>query len=258
MISRRRVALWMLAAAAVSVPPAASGQEASPRGEIAPPHEATPPALPDGVQPGREVRVPVPGDRSAIVVHAPAGNREAVLYLHGVCGDVYAIRTWSEAASRHGTLIAMLGDDPCDGRQGRFRWYNDLGRLDARIRRTLEAVAKARGGQLETEQVTIVGYSQGADRAERLAARFPSRYPRVLLGSPPDAPKPESFTQGQAIAIVAGAKEDNARRRNGARELEQAGLPSLFVTLPDAFHGQFGPEGDRVMGEALSWLLGRR
>jgi len=68
---------------------------------------------------------------------------------------------------------------------------------------------------------------------------------------------PRSFPW-QAIAIVAGAKEDNSRRQDGARELEQAGLPSLFVTLPDAYHGQFGPEGDRVMGEALTWLLGRR
>ncbi len=256
MIARRPVALWMLAASAVGVPSAASEQDA--KRELASTQEAAAPSLPDGVQPGREVRVPVPGDRAAIVVHAPAGNREAILYLHGVCGDVFAIRTWSGAASRHGTLIAMVGDEPCDGRQGRFRWHNDLGRLDARVRRTLDAVAQARGGQLTTDQVTIVGYSQGADRAERLAARFPSRYPRVLLGSPPDAPKPESFTHGQAIAIVAGAKEDNARRREGARVLEQAGVPSLFVTLPDAYHGQFGPEGDRVMGEALSWLLGRR
>lgn len=214
------------------------------------------PPLPEGVVPGEEARVSVPGDRPAIVVHAPAGNRQAIVYLHGVCGDVYAIRSWASVVSQRGTLVAMLGDDACEGRTGRFRWFRDADRIDRRIQRTLAAVAEARGGQLELEQVTLIGYSQGADRAERVASRFSDRYPRVLLGSPPDAPGTR-FVEGQAVAVVAGGLENNDKRRDGVEALKEAGFPAVFMTLPGAYHGQFGPEGDRVMDEAVAWLFAR-
>ena len=227
----------------------------APARSIVPPNDiASVPSLPEGVVPGEEVQLPVPGDRSVIVVHAPAGNRQAIVYLHGVCGDVYAIRSWAGAVSQRGTLVAMLGDDACKARKGRFRWFRDADRLDRRIQRTLEAVAEARGGQLDLEQITLIGYSQGADRAERVASRFSHRYPRVLLGSPPDAPGLR-FAEGQAVAVVAGARENNDKRRDGVEALKQAGYPAVFLTLPDAYHGQFGPEGDRVMDEAVAWLF---
>ncbi len=211
--------------------------------------------LPKGVIPGKEVRVSVPNDRSAVVVHAPAWNRQAIVYLHGVCGDVYAIRSWAEAISEIGTLVAMLGDERCKGRPGRFRWYRNPERLDRRIRRTLEAVSLARGGQLDLERVTLVGYSQGAARAELVASRFPLRYPRVLLGSPPDAPNASRYSLGHAVAVVAGALEQNAERRRGVRELQAEGVPARFIALPGAYHGQYGREGGRVMREATLWLF---
>lgn len=149
----------------------------------------------------------------------------------------------------------MLGDKPCEGRRVRFRWYRSAELLDVRIRRALEALKAARGGQLESERVTVIGYSQGADRAERLASRFPDRYPRVLLGSPPQAPDIMHFVEGQAIALVAGAREGNDARRDGVEMFREAGLPAVFLSLPEAYHGQYGPEGERVMDEALTWLF---
>lgn len=227
------------------------------RVDPAPDAAPAPPSLPEGVVPGQETRLRVPGDRHVIVVHAPAGNRQAIVYLHGVCGDIYAPRGWAEAASRFGTLVTMLGDEPCKGRKDRFRWYRNVERIDRRIRRALDAVAEARGGQLDRDHVTLVGYSQGADRAERIAARFHRRYPRVLLGSPSAAPDPSHFATGQAVAVVAGAREDNDRRVEGVEALRQAGFRARFMPLPEAYHGQYGPQGERVMSEALGWLFDR-
>lgn len=214
-----------------------------------------PSRLPPSVTPGKETQLRVPQDRPVIVVHAAAGNIQAIVYLHGVCGDIYATRVWAHAAARFGTLIAMQGDEACDGRPGRFRWFRDTERLNGRIRRALDAVKQARGGQLDVERVTLIGYSQGADRAERIASRFPDRYPRVLLGSPPDAPDASSFSSGQAVAVVAGALEGNEQRQHGVSELERAGVPALFRSLPGAYHGQFGTEGDLIMGEVIGWLF---
>jgi hypothetical protein len=43
--------------------------------------------------------------------------------------------------------------------------------------------------------------------------------------------------------------------REGADALLRAGIPARFFLLPKARHGQYGPEGDRVLGEAFAWLL---
>jgi hypothetical protein len=40
----------------------------------------------------------------------------------------------------------------------------------------------------------------------------------------------------------------------GARAFERAQIPSTYLVLPEAAHGQMGPEAERVMGEALAWL----
>lgn len=43
--------------------------------------------------------------------------------------------------------------------------------------------------------------------------------------------------------------------RAGTEVLAAAGKPVRFFLLPAAKHGEFGPEGNRVVGEMLSWLL---
>ena len=218
--------------------------------------DPVPAPLPEGITPGEETRLAVPRDRAAIVVHAPAGVRGAIVYLHGVCGDAYAPRSWYGAATRYGTLITLLGDDACKGRPGRFRWRKNNELLQSRIDRALAAVKEARGGQLDTEELTIIGYSQGASRAEAVALRELSRCKRVVLGSPPSAPDPDDFSPEQSIAVVAGALENNDVRREGVERLRAAGVRATFMPLPGAYHGQYGAEGERVMGEALAWLHG--
>lgn len=230
---------------AEEAPPAASASAAP-----------TPPPrpLPDGVKPGVPVTLKVPHDAAARVIHAEAGNREAIVYLPGLCGDITAVDSWARAASLHGTLVAVNGDIRCHGSR-RYRWSRNITRIQKRIDRALAAVEAARGGQLATKQLTLIGYSQGATRAQSLAARYPDRYPRVLLGSPPVQPTERKLASAKAVVVVGGQREAKGKMRAGVRELSDAGEPVRLMVLPATGHGHYGPEANRVMGQALDFLF---
>lgn len=217
--------------------------------------EETPsaPVLPDGVEPGKSVLLPVEGDKPVLVIHAPADNRRAIVYLHGMCGNVRAVETWKTAAAHHGTLIGLLGDRACGN--GRFKWSKTVEPIQVRIDRALEAVAKARGGLLDTKEVVLFGYSQGADRASVLARRYPEKYRRVVLGGPSREPKLANLGETEAVAVFGGEFETTWHMRSGTEVLSAAGKPARFFLLPSARHGEYGPEGNRVIDEVLSWVI---
>jgi predicted esterase len=189
------------------------------------------------------------------VVHAPATVRRALIYLHGVCGDILAIRSWAEAASAFGTLVALFGDAPCRRHPGRFSWQAPVEQMQKRIDRALEVVADARGGLLDRQHLTVIGYSQGASRAELLVQRFPERYPYVVLGGDPTEPSPERLHTARAVAVIGGELDSTRHMQAGAEALLESQMRARFMILPQARHGQYGPEASRVMGEALRWLF---
>jgi pimeloyl-ACP methyl ester carboxylesterase len=160
------------------------------------------------------------------------------------------------ASSRLGTVIALLGDRGCPG--GRFKWGKDIESIEHRVDRALEAVSRARGGKLDAEHPVLFGYSQGAARAEQLAARYSAKYRLVVLGGPPREPKLPHLGGASAVAVLGGERETTGHMRAGAQVLAAAGRPARFFLLPAAKHGEFGPEGDRVVGELLDWLLETR
>lgn len=211
------------------------------------------PELPAGVEPGLSVTVPVPGDKPVLVIHAPADNRRAIIYLHGLCGNVRAVESFREAAAASGTLISLLGDRPCGG--GRFRWGKKLAVIEARVEEALRAVQVARGGLLDIERPVLFGYSQGADRAEALVARQPQRYRLVVLGGSPHEPKLRHLGDATAVAVFGGELETFGHMQAGAEVLAAAGKTARFFLLPKAKHGEFGPDGNRVMGELFTWLF---
>ena len=217
--------------------------------------QSAPPRLPAGVLPGLTVQVPIPGDRPVRVVHAGAGNRRALVYLPGMCGSTHAMDSWAALASHYGTMLILSADLPCEGRPG-TRWPKDVTLIQPRIDRALEVVAEARGGQLDTERLVLIGYSQGAHRGEALAARYPQRYPYLILAGSPEAPSPQNLGQASAVAVLGGEREDTSHMRSGERALQNAGLRSEFFLLPRAPHGDYGPEGPAVLGEVFSWLFG--
>jgi pimeloyl-ACP methyl ester carboxylesterase len=226
---------------------------APPRAAAAPEAPSSEPALPAVIEVGKTMLVPVPGDRAAHVINAPANNRRAIVYLHGRCGNVNAVDTFKEAAVASGTVVSLLGDLPCGA--GRFRWNNKLAPLQARVERALEAARLARGGLLDITRPVLFGYSQGAERAENLVAQYPERYQLVVLGGSPKMPKLHHLGATKAVAVFGGELETFGHMQAGAESLAAAGKTARFFLFPRAKHGEFGPDSNRVMGEIFAWLL---
>jgi predicted esterase len=195
------------------------------------------------------------GDRPLRITHAGANQTHAIVYLHGMCGNPRGADRWADLAAERGTLIVVRATVPCPDRPG-FKWPKDLEEIQTRIDAALAFVANQRGGLLDQDVVTLIGYSQGANRAEKLAAMAPERYPLVVLGGPPTEPTPDLLHSTQRVAILGGELEDTTHMELGDFALRQAGVPSHFFLLPGAHHGDYGPDGRRVIAEAFSFLDG--
>lgn len=200
------------------------------------------------------VSLDVEGDRPVYVAHANASITRAIVYLHGVCGDVFAVRSWLGAATRFGTLVAPLGDKPCPGGK-RFKWAGSTADLQSRIERALAAVKTARGGNLDVEQPILFGYSQGASRAEFLVERYPARYSLLVLGGAPLQPSTARLRSARHIALLGGEREPRAHMERGLAELRRAERSVRLFVLPGAGHGEYGTDAARVLSEVFEWLL---
>jgi predicted esterase len=197
----------------------------------------------------------VPDDRGAFVVDGPATSERTFVYLHGRCGDPLAgIRAFGEVTARLGTMISVVGDVPCPDRPGRTKWSADVAAIQRRIERAIAAAGDARGARLSSTNLTVFGYSEGALRAESLASKFPQSYPRVVLLASPRAPAADRLAGAKVVALVEAGKDPSDTMREGARALARSTVPSKLFVLPGAKHGQYGPEGERVMTEVLSFL----
>ncbi|MCB9606205.1 MAG: hypothetical protein H6716_06420 [Polyangiaceae bacterium] len=216
--------------------------------------EAPPPSLPPGIVPGEVVKLSVPGDKPVLVAHAAASVRLAAIYLHGVCGDIDAIRSWANAASEHVTLIALYADERC-GSGGRHRWTANTIAQERRIEAALAAVKQARGGQLDSERAVLFGYSQGALRALALHTNTPKRYPWLILGGLPTETPASRVSGVQRLALIAGEREAKSHIEATAQHFAQGGVDSKLFLLPRAGHGQYGPEAPQVMSGVFAWLL---
>jgi pimeloyl-ACP methyl ester carboxylesterase len=197
-------------------------------------------------------------DRPIRVLRAKNPGRRVLVYLHGYCGDVNAVGAFAPTAAAHGTLIALLGDQPCKGRPGRFKWSSDTHALDQRIQRAIRLVNRAHQWDLDVSDVTLFGYSQGAVRAEALVRYYAKRYPRVILGGPPRRLKVEHFKHVQAIAVFGGELENTSDMLGGADDLIAAGARARFFLLPGVDHGDFGGElaGNLALSEILEFVSG--
>jgi pimeloyl-ACP methyl ester carboxylesterase len=196
--------------------------------------------------------VAVPGDRPAYVLPGEAGDPRVIIYLPGMCGDATAADYFREAARAHGTLISVRGDTACEN--GRFKWRDEPTKIQARIRAAFDSVNAQRGGDLSFDRALLFGYSQGADRAEKVAAMFPQRYPRVVLGGPPLKPSPRKLGRASRVVVFGGELETTDNMRAGFDALRGAGIVARWFTLDCAYHGYFGTNAETQLGELLDWV----
>jgi len=213
--------------------------------------------------PVRTDDVVVQGDLNAFVVRGgrvDAGAGRPMVFVPGMCVHPrdYML-TFQGAAGARGDLLGVQGDVSCGGNGYARRWSGDLGAMDRRI------VAAFRAAGLgEPRDVTLIGYSQGAERAEKLLARFPERYARAVLIASPIAPSPRSFQGSPAVVLMAGSLDpfgvrtmrEGERAFAGAKGTAGRGKPAVtFITLPGARHGQMGDRPEETMGAALDAAL---
>jgi predicted esterase len=217
-----------------------------------------PPLGPDGSVPPAPAHVPlgeelaIPGDRAAYVLPGIPGDRRVIIYLHGMCGDVTAPDYFRVASQQHGTLLALRGDTPCANE--RFKWRDDPSKILQRVRTALERLNALNGSELSLEGVILFGYSQGADRAEKLAQHFPKLFPRVVLGGPPMRASPLKLRAAERVAIFGGELETTDTMHSGAEALQAAGIACRYFTLECAYHGYYGTRAEEQLAEVLDWV----
>jgi pimeloyl-ACP methyl ester carboxylesterase len=184
-------------------------------------------------------------------VYVLRGRREGstpIVVLHGMCSHAlgYA-QSFQFSAANKGVVVAPQGDKPCGGPWA--SWSLDLRALDARIVAALEAL----GMRGPVRDVAVVGYSQGASRAEALARKYPERYSRLVLIAAPDAPSPRGLRRLRAAVMMAGARDRQDLMKEGASAFSAAGIPATFQVIAEARHGEMGPHPEQTMGAALDW-----
>lgn len=180
---------------------------------------------------------------------APKGT-DRLVFLHGMCGHAlgYA-QSFQFSAAKHGTLIAPQGDRRC-GSGPWAMWSADLDALDARI----VAAFRALGEKDPVNDIVIMGYSQGATRAEALARKWPERYTRLISMGAPRAASSRGLEHLRSAVMMAGELDRKDQMKAGMRALRAAGVPATFIEIPGARHGAMGKTPERTMGEALDWL----
>jgi pimeloyl-ACP methyl ester carboxylesterase len=211
----------------------------------------TPPTPEPPAEPVQTVEIPVAGDLPAFLVRGASEHRRTMLFLPGMCAHPAGyVASFEHAAAERGDLIGVQGDSSCGGDGSLRRWSYDLDAMNRRIEAASEAA-----GLGEPSDVIVIGYSQGAQRAEQLVARFPDRYSRAILIASPVTPAVANLARAEAVVFMAG-NYDMAldRMRTAARSLERASVPSTFILLPNARHGQMGDTPEETMRDALDFV----
>jgi pimeloyl-ACP methyl ester carboxylesterase len=179
----------------------------------------------------------------------PKGS-DRLVFLHGMCGHAlgYA-QSFQFSAAKQGLLIAPQGDRRC-GKGPWAMWSSDLEALDARIMATFRAL----GEKEPIRDVLIMGYSQGATRAEALARQWPERYTRLISLGAPRAASARGLEHLRGAVMMAGELDRQDQMKAGMRALRAAGVPVTFIEIPGARHGAMGKNPEQTMGTALDWL----
>jgi pimeloyl-ACP methyl ester carboxylesterase len=224
---------------------------------VAPP--PAPPPSAAGAEPGTTANdsdafaeVDVEGDLPIYVLRGADGRPPRTIFLTGSCTHPLTYTTAFRGAARaHGGLVALQGDQPCKGDPTLRRWSPDTIATSARIDAALRAAGAA---DADTGELTLMGYSQGAERAEWLARRFPAKYTRFVLMAGPVVPSAARLAGARAVATLAGYGDVRENMADGARRLRRAKIPASYFELPGVHHGELSPAVDEVVARAFDWL----
>lgn len=186
-------------------------------------------------------------NEDAYFVRGSRATSQAILFGGQCAQSQFYVEAIKAAAARHTQLVALQGDAPC---VGAFRgWSFDLPALSRRIERTFDAL-----GLGAPHDVILIGYSQGALVAERLAIREPTKFTRLVLMASPSPLVPEHFSKASAVVTMAGTLDRQDLMARGATALARAGIRARYVPLPGAAHGYMGTDPEGTFEDVFTWL----
>ena len=173
-----------------------------------------------------------------------------LVFLHGRCGHAlgYA-QSFQFAAAKRGRLVAPQADVVCGGGPW-AKWSRDVKALHERIERAFIAL----GDAPPIDDICVIGYSQGATRAEALAREFPDSYSRLISIGAPGVANPQGLTHLRSALMMAGERDRQDLMKTGAQRLAAAKIRAEFRLIPEATHGSMGPHPEQTMQEALDWV----
>ena len=193
--------------------------------------------------------------QKVLVVYGSAGQKRVLVYLHGRCDDPRdELATFADGVRGQGNIVAPVGTEKSGCLGGTTQWSGDLGRVEAQIRAAVAVAEQNVKGKWALEDQVLIGYSQGAARGEDLLPAHP-RFRRVIFLGAPVAPDVRHYGGVVAAAFLAGERDRRDLMITGEQALRRAGKPVKFFLLPGAEHGDFGPQGDAIMGAALAFVL---
>jgi len=210
--------------------------------------------------PARERKAPEPIRVEALapevtpatyVLRGAGLGKGRLVFLHGMCGHAlgYA-QSFQYTAAKRGRLVAPQADVVC-GKGPFASWSQNLPALHARIERAFIAL----GDEPPIDDICVIGYSQGATRAEALARKYPDRYSRLVSIGAPGLAQPRGLAHLKAALMMAGERDRQDLMQASARRLTAAGIRSEFRQIPAATHGSMGVEPERTMAGALDWVF---
>ncbi|HEX2674264.1 MAG TPA: hypothetical protein VHM25_25480, partial [Polyangiaceae bacterium] len=129
------------------------------------------------------------------------------------------------------------------------KWSLDTAALDERI----VAAFRALGSADPELDIALIGYSQGASRAEALARRWPKRYTRLIMIAGPTKVLPYGLAVESAL-MMAGTLDRQDLMQASAKAFVAAGRRARYMALPNGRHGSMGDTPEQTMGAALEWL----
>jgi len=184
-------------------------------------------------------------------VHGRDTPAPRIAFLPGLCSNAYGyLMAFPEAARAHGGVVAIDGDRPCGAKDSGFHSFTWSAKLQ---RDRIEAAFAAAGAAIPEDGLTLVGYSAGAAIAERMHAKWPALYPRLVLIAPPKDPSIPRLKSARAVVFMSCSLDVPWRMKTAQKRLDRAGVPSLYLEMPDCAHGHIA-EGERIFAEAFSWL----
>jgi predicted esterase len=177
-----------------------------------------------------------------------------IVYMHGMWASPEDSCSYFEsAAAPHGFLVCARGNTPFGAGH---RWGGDIGAVAARVGSAIDAAEALAPGAMVRRGGTLMGFSNGASFAMKLAVAQPGQWSSLILMAMDLSPDAAALKRAGIARIVFAAGDrdgSHASLERAARAMDAAGIPSRYVSLGPVGHS-FAPDMVAKMTDAIAWV----